>query len=786
MTSYTEEQLIFPSLKIINRSKYGIRTSELIKVLRDDLRPDGDDLKILINRNDDKFSQKVRNLRSHKTLEKLGFAILSNEGKYRITSFGKRKLFEYEHKHQPNLKKTISSETTVLKNKEDLLNKRIFDLELGERVTNICDSLNITFLYELVVFIDQNDQIKGLGSISRAQINKFLHDNDLTLNDAINTRHYNLNIEEDDEDNLNLDKYLPLFHQIETLNLNFKIKKISKRNNLIMLFEIITNIESLMYEKSFGKKSRDELKLFLSSYDLSFTQVKQIATKYDLYDYYSNNKSLITDRLHRELKGTNSDFIDEYINLELLQFINSTYGKAGRDIFESRKNRMISVINHRYGINDKKYLTLEEIAIDYNITRERVRQIERTFRNHLLKRKVIQKLVEDLYEEFTKIKFIRTDHINSVVKGIYFKNNVDGTAILSFINDFIKKKLLSERIYLDYNKINYIFLNKKIYNGIYNALKYIRRASDDQNVDIKIPVKKISVLEEKFGQYFDSRRKITKQLSHIEHVVFDEEEDSIALYKEKNWITLTIKKLKFIINDKIEIEELLTQINRNHRFRGYFSSTKLLKKYIKLSGYRFDDQYLYFDSVNNSDSYLTEIEQKAIQLVEDNNYLFIFEKIYEIRYDYEIFTSSVAVYLRNNPLFKEIAKNVITLAGRNYSKFEMLDAVTARKNYLKTFRQTMYPSWDNNIFKINLKLDPANLATNKIYLPKSISGLIEGNEFKFSKKNNYNARIHNGVFWVEKQKQSTDKSFFDYLQLKAGDELSLNFDLENGFFNINY
>ena len=325
-------------------------------------------------------------------------------------------------------------------------------------------------------------------------------------------------------------------------------------------------------------------------------------------------------------------------------------------------------------------------------------------------------------------------------------------------------------------------MNKKIYKGVYNSIKFIKRASDEKNIEVKLPVKKLSIFEQKFGEFFDKRRKITEQLSHLNNVIFDEQEDSIGYYKEKNWITHAIKKLKFIIEDRIELDELLSQINRNYRFKGLLPSKNILKKYIKLSGYRFDENYLYFDSVDNSDSYLTDIEQKAIQLIEDNNYLFIFEKIFEIRYDYNIYTSSVAVYLRNNPLFKEIAKNVITLAGRNYSRFEMSDAVKARKDYLKTFRQNMYPSWDNNIFKINLKLDPANLATNKIYLPKSISGLIEGNDYKYSKKNNYIARINNGVFWVEKM--TSDKSFFEYLQLKSGDELSLNFDLENKLFNL--
>jgi len=74
MARYTEFELILPTLHILNeRIDKTITTSELIDELRELLKPDGEDLEILDRRNDDKFSQKVRNLISHKTLEKNGY-----------------------------------------------------------------------------------------------------------------------------------------------------------------------------------------------------------------------------------------------------------------------------------------------------------------------------------------------------------------------------------------------------------------------------------------------------------------------------------------------------------------------------------------------------------------------------------------------------------------------------------------------------------------------------------------------------------------------------------------
>lgn len=86
----TEPELILPSLFLMGLSTdRKITTSELINELRDILKPSGEDVEILDGRQDDKFSQKVRNLKSHNTLEKYGYAIYK-DGFYKITEKGSR------------------------------------------------------------------------------------------------------------------------------------------------------------------------------------------------------------------------------------------------------------------------------------------------------------------------------------------------------------------------------------------------------------------------------------------------------------------------------------------------------------------------------------------------------------------------------------------------------------------------------------------------------------------------------------------------------------------------
>jgi predicted HNH restriction endonuclease len=88
MTRISENQLILPSLFFMSLSpNKSISTSELIPKLRDLLKPSGEDLSILSGRNDDKFSQIVRNLKAHNTFERFNFAKYKN-GIFCITNEG--------------------------------------------------------------------------------------------------------------------------------------------------------------------------------------------------------------------------------------------------------------------------------------------------------------------------------------------------------------------------------------------------------------------------------------------------------------------------------------------------------------------------------------------------------------------------------------------------------------------------------------------------------------------------------------------------------------------------
>lgn len=92
MTQISESELILPTLFLLMHAENGMTTTDLIARLTELLQPSGEDMAILASRKDTKFSQKVRNLRSHKTLSRRGLAEepSSPRGELTITDQGRQ------------------------------------------------------------------------------------------------------------------------------------------------------------------------------------------------------------------------------------------------------------------------------------------------------------------------------------------------------------------------------------------------------------------------------------------------------------------------------------------------------------------------------------------------------------------------------------------------------------------------------------------------------------------------------------------------------------------------
>ena len=90
-----ERDLIIPALRAAAGEPGGeIKTARLIQVLTDEFEPEGRDADILDDRNDTYFSQKVRNLISHRgtstSMFTKGYAIYQEQAEsIRVTDLGR-------------------------------------------------------------------------------------------------------------------------------------------------------------------------------------------------------------------------------------------------------------------------------------------------------------------------------------------------------------------------------------------------------------------------------------------------------------------------------------------------------------------------------------------------------------------------------------------------------------------------------------------------------------------------------------------------------------------------
>ena len=138
MSNFTESELIPAALKIILDKPNGIATKDLIIELRNLMNPSGEDLEMLSNRNDDKFSQKVRNIKSHKTLENKGYAKFYDD-KFFITEKGIKFLNE------------VTSDNLD----EKLLINIHEEIPISIRTSNVLKDQGVIFIEQLIEYTEK-------------------------------------------------------------------------------------------------------------------------------------------------------------------------------------------------------------------------------------------------------------------------------------------------------------------------------------------------------------------------------------------------------------------------------------------------------------------------------------------------------------------------------------------------------------------------------------------------------------------------------------------------------
>ena len=216
-----------------------------------------------------------------------------------------------------------------------------------------------------------------------------------------------------------------------------------KKENIIFLGDLISyNFEDLIKLRNFGKKSLLEIKEFLQKNKIKLNEIYFDQIKWENFLESNKNKLLnksisknnssqnltgITKSLFKDYQEFKNDFlssgkikIDKNINslkLEELIIEDINY------ILSLLNDRSVIFFKGRYGYKEN-YKTLEELGKKFQITRERVRQLEKSINLTLPKLGKINK--NTLIHFFSKYDFISFHKLFPTLDK-YFTNTARGT-----------------------------------------------------------------------------------------------------------------------------------------------------------------------------------------------------------------------------------------------------------------------------------------------------------------------------------------------------------------------
>ena len=239
--SVSDKSLIAPAIIIIKNEKNSLSTTNLIKLLKENSIVPSKELEILKNRNDNKFSQKIRNLISHKVLEKNFLANVNNNnielnyygkkiGNYLTKKFSKDKIIHIDSLDRDKDYKKILLMAKFNIDFDPFYFEKLNAIDFSLRTKNAFKRLNIQFIGDLVTNVTRDDilSLPGSGKITIDEIENFLFTKNLKLGEKSKWN----DIENKD---LLFKKYSKNKINLDELNLDvlfFELLKPSKKQSL--------------------------------------------------------------------------------------------------------------------------------------------------------------------------------------------------------------------------------------------------------------------------------------------------------------------------------------------------------------------------------------------------------------------------------------------------------------------------------------------------------------------------------------------------------------------------
>ena len=648
--------LIPTALVVTNNQKdKKISTNKLIKEIQKISVIPEYEKKILKNRSDNKFSQKVRNLVSHKVLEKYNLGGVENNNFF-LNYFGK-KLAKICEKNLSFSEKTNIE--TIINNKDY---KEIF----------LQAKLDIKFPSFLL-------------------------------------------------------------EKIENFDFSSRALNIFKELNIKYLGDLVSDIDKyqILSIPSSGKKTLGEITGFLKKNNLDF----------EIFPFWNslNNKELIIKKFNQNKIVNNTKNIDEII-------LNQIKKKSDNSIekFERKKD----ILFNRFAINGS-FLTLEEIAKKYNITRERVRQIQKKFSNQI-------KTDVSFLDKILKLK--RFIHQNTpisekvlgdlLIKEKYFSTYKNFNSLQSIIQSFTNFDLDKYSYYFDDNKntdnniAHFVITCKKlakqqkIINNVISETKRQTRLASYCNFKNLI----FNVFRERNNNKYTNIKKYLKLDDNFywlddQNFIFEHTPDS------RKKVLNVLKKILFT-QKKISYEDFKDSLLRNSRI-GMSPPLDILQKICQKEGFKYDNDFIYY---SGHETKISENEELLIKIFKNNGDFLSMMEIVDLADKENINLGSLGWTIGQRGWCKKLENNIYCLYGTIFDKEKFENALKKSKQYSRSGNASLLDiSWVKER-KISIKIKISRTIQLKGFLniPANWFKILEGTYYHSNSKSEIKI---NGAIW---------------------------------------
>ena len=560
------------------------------------------------------------------------------------------------------------------------LNKNLYiltkDLDVTTRTLNVLATENIKYVGDLVQHTEKSlSELPNMGSKSIDELVRALSELSLYLGmNVINWPPEELKESKNENEGLHNVKLLLNFDQLNFLTKNLRDIDLPTRACNALLNYGFHTMSDLLYttgkelkrSPNFGNASLVAIEKLLNKYNLKFTDTLEPWDK----DISSKIRIFIDNEIQKK-KHEVIQSQDKFLEDELKRVCTEAFSISVRRT-DSSNNRLLEVFVSRYGLDNSPPKTLELIGQKFNITRERIRQI--------------QKKAEQLIKKSDLPLPLLVKYFNLVKKEIPCTEN--------YINDYIKKINLSN---FDF-KVSSLIAVAKLFSIPYpkfkiilkNQIEILSNIEDEISIDpiISIINKNISSSGVSNINYIKNRHEfyLNNLSENIIKTLIKNFNNFIWLDKEKNWFTFFSKRnrlvnliLKLATNSpQIKLDVLYSAITKNYRLDKDLKIPKELFlnfcKHVFEIDYILETETIIFKSLFSKISStqgrmgqnLSEKEKILISVFRDYGPILSWEDMYELLNKHGIGNAHIGQFTQFSPLIQRVDHAMYVLTGSNF------------------------------------------------------------------------------------------------------------------------